>query len=296
MLEYKPWLVEPPLFEIPWRQEIVEGAGIPEKLCIAVLWDDGVVAPHPPILDSLKRTKDALLAAGHEVIDWEAVEHQHAWDLIVSNHHFLFRESAVTLDADPRCSHRQCKLYFLDGGDEYRQILEHDPPVPQTQWILDQVPNKGAPFSVPEIFALNREREAFRTRLLEHWAATRLRTSNGRVVDAILAPVAPTLAPPHDTTRWWGYTAYWNLLDYPGVVFPAGRFDAGSYRPIDVSADVTLPEQPRNTTEEYVRAQWNPDTYHNASIGLQLVGRRLNEERLLGILQKVEEAVRHPEI
>lgn len=84
MLQYEPWLVEPPLLEIPWRQSTVEGEGLPKKLCIAILWDDGVVRPHPPILDSLKRTKEALIRAGHEVIDWQPVDHRYSWDLIVS--------------------------------------------------------------------------------------------------------------------------------------------------------------------------------------------------------------------
>ena len=83
MLQYRPWLLEPPLIEMPWRQDIVDGAEIPKKLSIAILWDDGVVAPHPPVLDALKEVKDALLAAGHEVIAWEPVGHQEAWDLIV---------------------------------------------------------------------------------------------------------------------------------------------------------------------------------------------------------------------
>ena len=83
MLQYKPWFVEPGLLEGPWRQDLVDGVGMPNKLSIAVLWDDGVVTPHPPILDALRRTQDALTAAGHDVIVWEPVAHQSAWDLIV---------------------------------------------------------------------------------------------------------------------------------------------------------------------------------------------------------------------
>ena len=85
MSQYEPWLIEPPLIEIPWKQEIVDGAGLPTKLSIAILWDDGVVTPHTPILDALKRTSDALVAAGHDVISWDPVEHQEAWDLIVGS-------------------------------------------------------------------------------------------------------------------------------------------------------------------------------------------------------------------
>ena len=83
MLQYEPWLLEPSLLEIPWKQDVAEGAGLPERLTFAILWDDGVVAPHPPILDALKRARDALLAAGHDVISWEPLDHKAAWDLIV---------------------------------------------------------------------------------------------------------------------------------------------------------------------------------------------------------------------
>ncbi|TBU34381.1 amidase [Dichomitus squalens] len=266
MSQYEPWLVEPPLIEIPWRQEIVEGAGLPTKLAIAILWDDGVVTPHPPILDALKRTSDALVAAGHDVITWDPIEHQGAWDLIT-------------------------KLYFLDGGAEYRDVLEHEPHVPQTEWILSQVPNGGKPFSVAELFELNLAREAFRAKVAAHWNATKFRTTTGRPVDTILSPVAATLAPPHDTTRWWGYTSYWNLMDFSAAVFPAGRFHAAGYRPLALPNGVVHGGEPRNDAERFIRAQWDPKTYDNASIGLQLVGRRLSEERLLGVLHRVEEAV-----
>lgn len=86
MSQYEPWTVEPPLLEMPWRQDVADGAGLPPKLSIAILWDDGVVTPHPPILDALARARDALTAAGHDVIDWEPVDHQEAWDLIVRAH------------------------------------------------------------------------------------------------------------------------------------------------------------------------------------------------------------------
>ncbi|KAH9951008.1 amidase [Amylocystis lapponica] len=266
MLQYEPWLVEPPLLEMPWKQNVVEGDGIPERLSIAILWDDGVVAPDPPILDALRRTKDALVAAGHDVIQWIPVDHQEAWNLIM-------------------------KFYFLDGGVEYRQTMSGEPQVPQTEWIMSQVPKNGKPFTVAEIFKLNLAREQFRSKIAAYWNETRFRTATGRHIDAVLSPVAPTLAPQHDMTRWWGYTSYWNLMDFPAVVFPAGRFIAQGYTPLDTSSEFCAPQHPRNQVEEFVRKQWAADTYDNASVGLQLIGRRLNEERVLGILQVVESAI-----
>jgi amidase len=85
VLQYEPWLVEPSIIEIPWKQNIAEGAGLPDQLSIAILWDDGVVMPHEPIFRALKKTKEALIAAGHQVIPWEPMDHQASWDLIVSS-------------------------------------------------------------------------------------------------------------------------------------------------------------------------------------------------------------------
>lgn len=84
VLGAQPWLREPPLLEMPWKRDVARGDGLPEKLSIAVLLDDGFVAPHPPIVDKLKHYQAALTKAGHDVIEWQALEHKQGWDLIVS--------------------------------------------------------------------------------------------------------------------------------------------------------------------------------------------------------------------
>jgi amidase len=181
----------------------------------------------------------------------------------------------------------QVKLYLLDGGAEYYDTLRlsGEPAVQQTDWILKHAQGRQ-PFSVEEIFKLNLERETFRARALMHWNATSARTATGRPVDAILCPVAATLAPPHDTTAWWAYSSHWNLLDLPGVVFPTGIFSARS------SSSTQVQRPPRNDLERSIQSQWDPMAYDNAPISLQLVGRRLNEEKLLAMLNVVEKAMR----
>jgi len=245
---------------MPWKADVARGQGLPKKLTIAILYDDGVVAPHPPLTQALKKYEAELRKAGHEIVLWEPLDHKKGWDLIL-------------------------KFYFLDGGEEYRQVLStgEEPPVPQTEWILGQIKNRR-PFTVEEIFRLNAERETLRAKALEHWNATR--GSMGRPVDAILCPVAPTLASPHDTTCWWTYSSHWNLLDLPAVVFPVGQYFASQFPLLD-----PFPHAPRNEIEEFISRQWDPSTYDNSPIGLQLVGRRHNEERLLAILKVIEDIV-----
>jgi amidase len=264
MLDAEPWFLEPQILEIPWRQTLVDGKDATRRLSFAILWDDGVVAPHPPILAALQKTQDALLKAGHDVIDWKPPTRDHlaAWELIT-------------------------KLYFPDGGAEYQDTIRDggELPTSQSEFIFSFAPKRT--YTVQETWKLNKERDSFRTRLVAHWLATSARTRDGRPVDAVLSPVAPTLAPPHDTSRWWSYTSYWNLADYPGVVFPVGRHNAANY----VSKDRWPPAAPRNETEAFVQSQWDPQTYENAPVSLQLVARRLNEEKLLHALNVVEKAI-----
>jgi amidase len=181
----------------------------------------------------------------------------------------------------------QTQLYFLDAGKEYFETLAEsgEPAVPQSEWIFSHARDK--PYSAGEIFELNLARDAFRADALAHWNQTQLRTSTGRPVDAIISPVAPTLAPPHDTTVSWTYTSHWNLLDYPAAVFPMGRCTADE-------AELTAPFGPaRNKTESLVQNQWNeaPERAVGLPVGVQLIGRRHNEEKVLAMLQVVERAV-----
>ncbi|OBZ79107.1 hypothetical protein A0H81_01526 [Grifola frondosa] len=80
-------------------------------------------------------------------------------------------------------------------------------------------------------------------------------------------------------------------MDYPAAVFPVGRFVAGEYVRSAFSQDFLAKHEPRNPIEEFIGNQWNPETYDNTAVGLQLIGRRLNEERVLGMLRSVEDAI-----
>lgn len=118
---------------------------------------------------------------------------------------------------------------------------------------------------------LAKQRENLRQR------ATEKRNSLG--VDVILCPGAPTLAPRHNKSRHWGYTSMWNVLDWPAVTFPVEPGTKSASWP---------PHPPRSVTEEHVFSEWIPSLYDSAPIGLQLVGRRLEEEKLLEDLVLIE--------
>jgi amidase len=82
VLEGKPWLIQPDLAAFEWRDVSKLWKG--RRLKVAVLWDDGVVKPHPPTTRVLKKLEEKLKSSDRvEVVDWTPWEHELAWSIIV---------------------------------------------------------------------------------------------------------------------------------------------------------------------------------------------------------------------
>ncbi|CAF1329058.1 unnamed protein product, partial [Rotaria sordida] len=60
VLDTEPWLRDPSLVPIPWRSISLNS----KNLTIAVMWDDGVVHPHPPVIRALRETVEHLKKSG----------------------------------------------------------------------------------------------------------------------------------------------------------------------------------------------------------------------------------------
>lgn len=77
-----PWLHDPRVVPIPWREDVYTEIQS-RPLVIGVLYDDGVVHPHPPITRVLKETVAKLEAAGHEIVEWEPSLHKECIAIMV---------------------------------------------------------------------------------------------------------------------------------------------------------------------------------------------------------------------
>jgi amidase len=129
-------------------------------------------------------------------------------------------------------------MYFPDGAaEEIAAIAASSEPMrPLSDFIITHNPNVKS-LSVPELWDLTGERDKYRVEYTRHWnsVGTGLPGPDSKepvglmapdapddIVDVLLCPVGPGCAPPLDCARYWGYTAQWNLLDYPALVFPTG--------------------------------------------------------------------------
>ncbi|EXJ86205.1 hypothetical protein A1O1_06575 [Capronia coronata CBS 617.96] len=247
ILATEPWNKTHYLVPLPWRS-----IKLPEKMTIAFLWDDGVVKPHPPVTAAMQNLKAKLqsLPDRYEIVDWQPFQHADGYDVTRS-------------------------LYFPDGGKVYADILREsgEPALPLTQWVTKESHVKVQ--SIEELLQLNSRREAYRAAYLSHFNAA-------GSVDFIVAPVGPGVAPAHDTARYWGYTAVWNILDWPAYVFPTGE---------TVSADIHLKDlsyRPReNEFDAYNWENYDPKVSEGAPISLQLVGRKWDDERVVKAVAEI---------
>lgn len=55
---------------------------------------------------------------------------------------------------------------------------------------------------------------------MEYWNNTAGKTKSGKVVDAVISPIAPYPAARRELYKYYGYTLWVNLLDYTSVVVP----------------------------------------------------------------------------
>lgn len=130
--------------------------------------------------------------------------------------------------------------------------------------------------TIPTLWKANQRRDNYRSQYAELWNSTSTsQAPNGELegmVDVILCPAGPSVAPKIDTAKWWGYTSQWNLLDYPAVVFPVDK--------VDVERDYLDGKEvyeARNERDKYNWGLWEEsgvEGYKDAPVSLQLVGRR----------------------
>lgn len=107
VIQAKTWRFDPLVIAKPWSEEeyklVNHGNG--QGLCFGIMWNDGDIVPHPPIIRGLELVKKALLEAGHqgekyiykankllpeltirEVMDWTPLNHAGIAEIAVSEH------------------------------------------------------------------------------------------------------------------------------------------------------------------------------------------------------------------
>ncbi|KAJ5734292.1 hypothetical protein N7493_003078 [Penicillium malachiteum] len=252
VLDQEPWDTETSLAPVPWKTVTPN-----RNVTVGIMWDDGCVRPHPPIVRGLKLAKEKLLAAGIKVVDWEPFKHDHGYKIISS-------------------------LYYPDSAALQRKIIREsgEPVLPLSDWVFNF--SRSSPLSHPEAWELQHDRDVYR----DDYNA--LMKSRG--VDFILSPAFPGVAAVYGESHYWNYTAIWNVLDLPAAIFPSGL----SVDPkLDALTEQDKKYKPRSEVDEREWEKYQgPERYEGAPIALQVTGRHFKDEETLAAAKLVEEVIK----
>ncbi|OJD23829.1 hypothetical protein ACJ73_04813 [Blastomyces percursus] len=300
----QPWKYDHSVHPISWRDEMEQDARS-KRLKIGVMKSDGVVPPTPAIAHAIDTAASALSAAGHTLINITppptanpliglrlAALLLNSDGCVTFNSHFLAGEStdpgAAQLSKYANLPSPLRYLYYL-----YVRYIKRD-----STWayLIKDFCHKSS----AEQWKLVAQREAFRATWFNWWS------SPEQNYDFILCPVNATPALPHgamkDAFSACGYTFLWNLLDYSCGVLPVSRVDAIADA-IEPSPTKTS-SQKRNAYKRVLkvagadnavaRGAWkyyDSEKMHGLPTAVQIVGRRWEEEKVLGFMEAVEKAL-----
>ncbi|OKL56486.1 hypothetical protein UA08_08361 [Talaromyces atroroseus] len=260
-LASQPWDVDSSCIPMKWDVSRAERAQGP--LTIAVIWDDGVVKPAPPVVRALKIVVDLLKKNGHRIVH-------------------LPEEKIKDV-------HRRATSCFMmsnvqDGGFTVMKHIDSsgEPVVPRTA-----TGSLESRLTAREIFDNHLLRSSLGDEYNDLWQHHQM--------DAILAPAVAHPAPPHGKYISNSYASIYNMLDYVTGCIPVGS--------VDLELDKAPPEwyqrQPYDRIEpvrfpydlgdkEMMDLYSSPEVFKNSPIGVQIVCRRLKEEKCIGILKEIE--------
>ncbi|RPA96102.1 amidase signature enzyme [Choiromyces venosus 120613-1] len=244
--------LDPKVVPIPWREDIYQST-LSKKLRIGLMLDDGVVRVHPPIARLLKWAATILESKGHEIVPWKP------------DHHY---EGVTVMN----------EFYKADGGADVRSAIEAS-----GEDYIDHCRKLFGPhlaanaIDIPSYWKLMVEKRGIQKLYLDRW--------NEAGLDLLLTPVMPHVGVKHKHTSWVGYTKIWNVLDYTAAVLPNFGYILADAIKIHETDLEWKQYKPRNFLDEANWALYDPQEMFNQPIAMQLVGRRYEEEKVLGGMQ-----------
>lgn len=164
-----------------------------------------------------------------------------------------------------------CKKFFLaDGGKSVRKILETTGEAWRPE-LADY--EKASEMGVYDLWQLQQERTFLQAEYLSRMVQAE--------IDAILSPTTPFVAPKNGQMRTVSYTNIFSLLDFPSISFPT-TFKAD--KDIDTKLINHVPLSP---IDEIVHKDYDPVDVHGLPISLQLTARKLQDEKLLAMVDRI---------
>ncbi|KAH7374949.1 amidase [Plectosphaerella cucumerina] len=285
VVKMQPWKYCHTVHPLEWRDSIEEDFLSPEKkLRIGVMRTDGVVDPSPACARALDMVAKSLGRDGHEV-----------FDISPPSTYEALKVASLVLNADGTQTFNSFFRWgeWNDrGAAQMRFYMTLPSPL---RWIYyawvkyvrrDDIwaglVRDWRPQSAAEQWKLVAKREAIRREYFEWW--------EGAGIDVLITPPNATPAVPHegmnDAVSSCGYTFLFNLLDWTAGVLPVTHVDKELDR---LPTDFDL--RKLNGVAFGAYKHYDSADMHGLPVGVQVVGQRLEEEKVLSVMKRIEDAL-----
>ncbi|KAI5117279.1 hypothetical protein M0805_005604 [Coniferiporia weirii] len=282
IFQMEPWNYDHSVLHMPWKP-----VDLSPKVKFGVMWDDGVVPVSPACRRALMSVVDNLRLGGYEVINFTP---PNSYEGLQIASQLLLADGGKTAFApllwgEPndvgmapahtwlRLPHVLRRLYtwwvrYIRRDAIYAGLLED---------FCEK--------TMQEYYKLVAQREGYRARWFEAWGQAQL--------DFLLtAPNALPAVPNGGMKGGWkvcGYSFLFNLLDYAAGVLPITKVDAvhDSLTPM-IYKEICS----KNAVARDAFAMYDAQKMAGLPVGVQVVGQRLEEEKVLAGMKLVERVMR----
>ncbi|KAF2017663.1 acetamidase [Aaosphaeria arxii CBS 175.79] len=167
------------------------------------------------------------------------------------------------------------RMFIADGGKSVKALLAPTGEPIRPEMAMYETAEELGTFGM---WKLHLERSDLQRQYLEQWTSY-------DALDAILCPTTPYATVKHGDFKYVGYTGVYNVVDYSAVSFPC---NVTADQEKDQSA---VQDQPLSDLDKETRQDYQPALVHGMPVSLQLVARRLEEEKLLAMTKTVLQAI-----
>ncbi|RDA89050.1 hypothetical protein CP532_2308 [Ophiocordyceps camponoti-leonardi (nom. inval.)] len=284
VIENGPWNYDPSCHPMSWRPDVVGEYRDKKTLRVGVFRTDGVIDPSPACKRALEMTEAALRKAGHRIIE---IEPPSPYEGLRLASRLLCADGLGTVMSYIRTGERNdrgaAQLRFYARLPRFLQYLHYlwiryvrrDP-------LWADMLRDWQPRTTQEYCALISQREAYKRRWFDMWEDAKL--------DFIIAPPNATPAVPHngmhDAVSSCAYTFLFNLIDYSAGVIPVTHVDR-----LKDKLPSSFKLRDLNGLARGAYKFYDAEAMHGLPVGVQVIGRRLEEEKVLTLMERVEDAL-----
>ncbi|KAF3050076.1 Acetamidase [Didymella keratinophila] len=265
-LSCRTWEDDQKVIDLPWRRptytntltEMCRYGQQDGRLVFAVLASDEEVYPHPPVQRAMRIVTEALLQRGYEVIKWQPPSHQIGTEILF-------------------------QILGASAGKHVKDAVNASGE-PHVSQLAELFSKQVDALSTLDFWELCRRRDKYVEDYHKYWKSTSKLTKSERVVDGVILPVAAHTAVPEGLFKHYAYTAVPSVLDYTTGSIPVTFAD-------EILDPEVFEHEPVNEKDMENWMMYNKSVSHGSPIGVQLMGQRLQEEKVLAMMEAVRQAL-----